>query len=506
MTERARPRRRSVRVSRTWSFTLAVLLGMGACGAGGAAADPDGSVATNARASVLPRGAERYAGGLMRAWSAGSRRAAARYARPSVVRAMFDHADPGWSTWRRTAVEGAAGSVHVVYAAGDAGSLTLTLSNRAAARGLEQAVGDVEFDKSASDQAPSGAVSRPCPDRMLAGMSLAQRVGQLFVAGVRGTRPTRRELVLIHRHHLGGVVLMGHDSIGVDATRRIAGRLQDRASSDGVKLWVAADQEGGQVQRLQGPGFSVIPEALAQGRLRPRVLRRHARRWADQLRQAGVNLNLAPVLDTVPASLGESNTPIGGYHREFGHTPRRVRRHGTAVLAGMRAQGVTPVVKHFPGLGRVRRNTDTSRNVVDYMTTRTDPYLAPFAAAVKDGVRVVMVSSARYTRIDRRHLAPFSRTILHSLLREDLGFGGVIMSDDLARAKALSRVPVGRRAVRFLRAGGSVVLAVDADAIPSMVHAVLTLARERRYLRHRVTVEARRVLRAKFAAGLLPCS
>lgn len=371
-------------------------------------------------------------------------------------------------------------------------------------------------DGSASAAGPAGRASvahtsrqgqeRSCPREALAGMNLPQRVGQVFVTGVRGTGPTHRELRLVRRRHLGGAILMGHDTVGVDATRRIAHRLQRHATSDGVGLWVAADQEGGQVQRLQGSGFSTIPDALTQGRMRRPALRRKAHRWGTQLHEAGVNLNLAPVLDTVPAALGSANAPIGQYDREYGHTPRRVTRHGLAFLEGMRAAEVTPTVKHFPGLGRVRRNTDTSRNVVDDTTTRTDPYLRPFRAAVRDGVSVVMVSSARYTRIDRRHLAPFSPTVLRGMLRGDLGFDGVVMSDDLAIAKAVSGVPVGLRAVRFLRAGGSVVLAVDAAAVRPMVRAVLRRAREHPTFRSRVDAEALRVLRAKHAAGLLPCS
>lgn len=359
-------------------------------------------------------------------------------------------------------------------------------------------------DPTSSAARANGALS--CPRRVLAGMSLPQRVGQLFVVGVQGAQPTPAELRLVRRRHVGGVILMGSDTVGVAATARVARTLQRHATSDGVSLWVATDQEGGQVQRLKGPGFSDIPEALTQGTLRPAVLRRLARGWGGELHRAGVNMNLAPVLDTVPAALGEANAPIGRFHREFGHTPGRVARHGTAFLEGMRAAGVTPVVKHFPGLGRVRRNTDTSRNVVDDTTTRTDPFLRPFRAAVRDGVRVVMVSSARYRRIDPAHLAPFSRTVLHGMLRHDLGFTGVIMTDDFAIAKALSGVPLRARAVRFLSAGGSVVLAVDAATVPPMLEGVLQRARADRAFRHRVDTEALRVLVAKDAAGLLPCS
>ncbi len=108
------------------------------------------------------------------------------------------------------------------------------------------------------------------------------------------------------------------------------------------------------MQVLHGPGLSEMPSALQQGRLAPRRLRTVTATWARQLRRAGVNMNLAPVLDTVPgAAAARRNPPIGVYDREFGYRPRVVARHGLASLRGMRDRGVVPTVKHFPGLGRV---------------------------------------------------------------------------------------------------------------------------------------------------------
>ncbi|MDD0859353.1 glycoside hydrolase family 3 N-terminal domain-containing protein [Arthrobacter alpinus] len=106
------------------------------------------------------------------------------------------------------------------------------------------------------------------------------------------------------------------------------------------------------------------------------------------------------------------NLPIGYYEREYGYTPQTVSSHGNAFAAGMRQAAIVPTVKHFPGLGRVTLNTDTSANVHDTTTTRTDPYLQPFRDAINQGVRVVMVSSAYYDRIDSSNIAPFSRTIM----------------------------------------------------------------------------------------------
>lgn len=360
--------------------------------------------------------------------------------------------------------------------------------------------------RSASHSASHRTEARTCAESTLDGMSLPQQVGQLFVSGVDADDPTAKQLQSVTDHHLGGVILTGGSSAGVAATARVAGKVRDHATgSAGVAPWISADQEGGYVQHLKGPGFDDMPTALTQGGWSTPTLTDRAEGWGEQLRQAGVNLNLAPVLDTVPADLGRDNKPIGYYYREFGHTPGTVADHGTAFAAGMRAAGVQTAGKHFPGLGRVLGNTDTTEDVVDDVTTRDDPYLQPFQAAVDDGIDVVMVSTARYTKIDADHLAAFSPTVLQDMLRGDLGFTGVIMSDDLGAAAAVQDIPAGTRAVRFVRRGGTVVLTVDPGTLPAMYDAVLDRAQTDPDFQAKVHDAAAHVLQAKQEAGLLTC-
>src|SRR4029078_13392924 len=105
---------------------------------------------------------------------------------------------------------------------------------------------------------------------------------------------------------------------------------------------------------------------------------------------------------------------------------------GVSVVRGMHAAGVASAIKHFPGLGRASGNTDTATNVKDTLTTRHDTYITPYAAAISNAdAEVVMVSSATYTRIDSAHRAVFSPTVLQGMLRNDLGFTGVIMTDSI---------------------------------------------------------------------------
>jgi beta-N-acetylhexosaminidase len=162
------------------------------------------------------------------------------------------------------------------------------------------------------------------------------------------------------------------------------------------------------------------------------------------------------------------------------------------------------VAKHFPGLGRVTGNTDFTSDVVDNVTSASDPYLNSFKAAVTAGVPMVMVALATYTKIDPTELAVFSPTVMR-LLRHQLGFTGVIVSDDLGEAAAVQSIAAGNRAIGFLTAGGDLITSQTLAPGEQMAAAVLAKANSDATFRATVTAAAREVLTAKRAAGLMPC-
>jgi beta-N-acetylhexosaminidase len=166
---------------------------------------------------------------------------------------------------------------------------------------------------------------------------------------------------------------------------------------------------------------------------------------------------------------------------------------------------VLTTLKHFPGLGRVRANTDTSTQAVDNTTTAADPYLKPFTSGIEAGSAAVMISSARYPKLDANSIATFSTPIVTGLLRQRLGYTGLIVSDDLGAAVAVGSVPVGERAVRFIQAGGDLVLSVNASDAGPMSAALLAAAQASPAFDARVTEAARQVIRSKYQAGLLTC-
>jgi beta-N-acetylhexosaminidase len=362
---------------------------------------------------------------------------------------------------------------------------------------------------SPSPASPSPSVS--CAAQVFGRLTEAQRVGQLFLVGVTDDIAGPQTTAALQQYHFGSLLLYS-TSEGVTALAAATAHMQSlgTANDGGVRMFIAANQEGGQVQQLTGPGFSVMPSALTQGTWPTATLRSAAAGWARELRAAGVNFDLAPVMDVVPAATAASNAPIGALDRQFGSTPAGNGAHGAAFITGMASAGVATSAKHFPGLGRVTGNTDFTANVVDNVTTPNDPDLGSFRLAVAAGVPFVMVALATYTLIDPTQLAVFSPTVM-KLIRtasgsgSGLGFGGVIMSDDLGDALAVQSIPAGTRAISFLTAGGDMITSQSLAPAQAMAAAVLAKASSSPSFRAVVDAAAQRILAAKQAFGLLSC-
>jgi beta-glucosidase-like glycosyl hydrolase len=347
---------------------------------------------------------------------------------------------------------------------------------------------------------PPGATPEARADAVLAGMDRRARIAQLFVVGVPLTGLGPGDALV--RSGVGGVFLSGRSTASAASLGSVTARWV--TESAGPRPWVAADQEGGQVQTLSGPGFAALPTATAQGRLPAGQLAALAQGLGGSLHTAGVTLDLAPVADVVPAGTERSNGPIGVFSRQYGSTAPAVSAAAGTVVQGLSGAGVRATVKHFPGLGRVTGNTDTTATVVDDTTTASDPQVTLFATLARTpAAPFVMVSLATYARIDPAGPAAFSHTVLTTLLRQQLGYDGVVISDDMGRAKAVASVPAGQRAVRFLAAGGTLVLTVDAAVLPAMESAVAAAADADPAFAATVDAAARTALLAKARSGLL---
>ena len=347
-----------------------------------------------------------------------------------------------------------------------------------------------------------------CVQLVFRRLTLQQRVGQLFVLGLPNDILGPAELDAIRAHHVGSVSFTATTEEGVGGVHTVAAALQaeaTQAATGGIRFFFAANQEGGEIQALRGSGFSTMPSAVQQGTLAPAVLQHDAAVWGRELAAAGVNLDLAPVMDVVPAGTEAQNQPIGVLHREYGHDAATVGGHGRAFIRGMEQAGIATTAKHFPGLGRVTGNTDVVAGVVDTVTSADDPSLRSFQDAIDASVPFVMVALATYTRIDPNHLAVFSPAVMR-LLRQGMGFDGVIASDDMGAATAVADVPPAERAIDFLSAGGDLILSKGAGPTVAMADAVVARASSDPGFRALVDQAVLRILSAKDVDGLLPCS
>ena len=337
----------------------------------------------------------------------------------------------------------------------------------------------------------------------LAGWSLEEKVGQLMMVGVDAQAPKQSSNEAVDTHHVGNIFIAGRTTAGSQATQKVISSFTSKVgpgTTHATPMLVATDQEGGEVQVLARSGFSDIPSALDQSAQPRDQLVASARTWGKELADVGVNMNLAPVADLVDIARPASNEPIGRWGREYGHDAATVSSQAGAFAEGMQASKVIPTYKHFPGLGRVKDNTDTSAGVVDSTTTRNADTAVSviFGAAIAAGAPVIMVSSATYSLIDPSAPAVFSSTIVTDMLRREMGFSGVVITDDVSAAVQVQDVSAGDRAVRAIRAGCDLVLAsADPTVVADMVKALIATAQSDPAFAARVDESATRVLNLK---------
>ena len=355
--------------------------------------------------------------------------------------------------------------------------------------------------KSQERQKAAGDSPAAKASRAIATMSLDERAGQLIMAPMfAGDNPADLS-ALISTRHVGSVVLIGNWNNGTAAAKTAADALQSYAPS-GNQLIVSTDQEGGQVQHLKGSGFDTMPSAVAQGQMSADTLRSSAKTWGGQLKQAGINIDLAPVLGTVQVKRS-SNAPIGALNRDFGLDSNGNAQHGIAFVEGMRDAGVGATVKHYPGLGAVTGNTDfTTEGILDTTTTLDDEEIGAFNTAIKQAKpAMVMMSLATYQRIDSSAPAAFSSKIIDGTLRGSVGYDGVVISDSLSAA-AVSGIATKDLGVRLVDAGGDLACIGDTSYVMPILDGIIARAQSDPAFAKKVTASATRVMTLKYQMGL----
>ena len=342
------------------------------------------------------------------------------------------------------------------------------------------ALGAVVTVAAACAAAAGAAQSVPPPARL---------AGEVVMGALRAP-PSAAFLARVRAGHLGGVILMGRWRSRAEVAA-VTAQLQQAACVAGSPLLVATDQEGGRVRRLTW----AEPRAAAADVDSPAQAREEAAAAARALRAAGVGIDLAPVADT-PSS---SSSFLGD--RAFSANSLVVGELATAFVAGLQEGGVAATVKHFPGLGQAARSTDKGPVTIRAASVQLQRGLRPFRDAIAGGVQLVMVSSASYPALDPTgRPAVTSPRIVGDLLRGELGFDGVVVTDALD-APAAARI--GHAPTKAIVAGVDLLLYSTEPAAERGYASLLADARKYPRLRERLAAAGERLtaLKAWLAAA-----
>ena len=337
--------------------------------------------------------------------------------------------------------------------------------------------------------------------QLIAHMSIEQKVGQLIVVGFEGTRINADIKSNISQHFVGGVTLFARNIQSPRQLARLTTYLQKltQETEHRIPLFIATDQEGGWVARLK-TGATVLPGNMALGAARSAELAEQAGKiTAIELAAVGINLNFAPVMDV-------NNNPRNPVidRRSFGEGPDLVSRLGSAYIKGLQQNGVLATAKHFPGHGDTTVDSHTDLPTVSHDVERIRAIeLKPFRAVIEAKVAAIMTAHIVFSTLDADCPATLSRPILTDLLREELGFDGLIITDDMEMKAIDRRYRTGEAVVMAIAAGADMVLTLwtyqnQLEVFDALVSAV----KSGRISEDRINQSVERILKYKTAFGV----
>ncbi|MCM2997708.1 beta-N-acetylhexosaminidase [Paenibacillus cellulositrophicus] len=330
-------------------------------------------------------------------------------------------------------------------------------------------------------------------------LTTEEKIGQLVLVGMDGTATSAETRELVQKYYVGGFIFYKNN---IDSTKQalsLFNGLKKDNQDNPVPLWMSVDEEGGRVSRMPDE-FVDMPTNLAIGRKNSTELSHGIGQiLGRELAGFGLNMDFAPVLDV---NSNPDNPVIGD--RSFGDDAERVARLGRATMEGIREEHVVPVVKHFPGHGDTSVDSHIGLPVVNHDLARLRKLeLVPFQAAVKDQADVVMIAHLLMPKLDPDHPASFSKAVITDLLRKELGFKGVVISDDMTMGAIDKNYSIGKASVGAILAGGNIILighdyAKEKEAIRALKDAVKNGTISEEVLNDRVYA----VLKLKRAYGL----
>jgi beta-N-acetylhexosaminidase len=336
----------------------------------------------------------------------------------------------------------------------------------------------------------------------LARMTLPQKVGQLMMFGFGGTTIDGAAAVI--QQYQPGAIILYQNTVNPVQTSLLTAKLQAMAhvTGAGIPLFIAIDQEGGEVQRLRN-GITYFPSKLVLGATHdPDLARLEGDIEGRELRALGINMNLSPVLDVDD---NPNNPIIDLYERSLGSDPQVVAAMGVAYVDALQAQKVVAVAKHFPGHGSTSQDSHLTLPVLDHDLARLHRVeLVPFEKVVPE-VGGMMSAHIIFSAIDQHSPASLSSLFLKGILRDELHYNGLIMTDDTGGMAAITaNFGPGDAAVQAINAGNDLVMVVgNATRERESFDAVVRAVKSGQISQTRVDESVRRILRIKAKYGLL---
>lgn len=334
--------------------------------------------------------------------------------------------------------------------------------------------------------------------------TLDQMIGQMLMFGFRGLTPEAPNLVRVRDQlrngTIGGVIIMSRNVSSSERLKRLIASIH--AAGAPITPFVAVDQEGGRIQRLSPQkGFRNFPSAVEIATSSdPKDARRIYRELATELADHGINLNLGPVLDLATNS---ASPIIAGLDRSYGTDPTTVTRFARAFVDGHRDVGLLTAAKHFPGHGSSA--VDSHQELVDMSTSWTKTELVPYAALAQDDqLDIVMVGHLYHPEVagDVPIPATLSKQAIDGLLRRELGFKGVVITDDMEMGAIRHHYGLRDSIVRAVNAGADILLFTNIikndPSMPERVQSIVQSAvKEGTISRERIRASYERIMKLK---------
>ena len=284
-------------------------------------------------------------------------------------------------------------------------------------------------------------------------LSLDEKIGQLIIAGFEGTILNEEVIDLIEEYKVGGFILFSRNIIDENQVLELLNDIKKTNSTNQIPLFLSIDEEGGKVSRLP-KSYPRLPEAIVFGEMNDIELSYELGRiLGERVKSLGFNMNYSPILDIN----SNPNNPVIG-KRAFGSDIETVVSNGIQAMLGIMERDIISVVKHFPGHGDTALDSHINLPVVYKSKEELKSFeLIPFIEAIENHVDAIMLAHILYPEIEN-YPATMSPKIINELLREELGFTGVIISDDMTMGAIMENYAIEECVLSFLKAGGDLAL------------------------------------------------